>query len=97
MLSAEILPPAADDFEQGYRWYFEREPRAAHRFAEMIDRAIDKIRSKPLLGIRIDDEHRFYRIKKSFPYYLVYRIEATKIVIVAIAHNAQHPDYWRSR
>ena len=97
MLSAEILPPAVRDFDEGYAWYFRREPRAAARFADAIDAAIDKLRSDAALGIRLDDEHHFYRLKKGFPYYLVYRIEPTRIVIVTIAHNARHPDFWRGR
>jgi plasmid stabilization system protein ParE len=97
MLEVELLPPARDDFEQSYAWYCERDPNSAERFAYAIEDAIAKLCGKPELGIRLDDEHRFYRLKKSFPFYLVYRTEPTKIVVVAIAHNRREPAYWRGR
>ena len=97
MLEVEILPPAEDDFEQSYVWYRSRSPDAAARFRIAIRQAIDKVRHDPKLGIKIDEHYRFYRIKKSFPFYLVYRIEPAKIVVVAIAHNRRAPGYWRSR
>lgn len=93
MLEAELLPPARDDFEESYVWYLERSADAADRFTIAIEDAIDKLRRDPACGIRLDDEHRFYRLKKRFPFYLVYRTEPTKIVIIAIAHNRRAPGY----
>lgn len=97
MLDAEVLPPAEDDFEQSYLWYRKRSPDTAIRFRTVIREAIEKLRDDPALGIRMDDTYRFYRIKKSFPFYLVYRTEPTKIVVVAIAHNRREPGFWRAR
>ena len=97
MLEVEILPPAEDDFEQSYVWYRGRSPDAAIRFRIAIRLAIDKVRSNPSLGIKIDETYQFYRLKKSFPFYLIYRTEPTKIVVVAIAHNRREPGYWRER
>jgi plasmid stabilization system protein ParE len=97
MRDAELLPPARDDFDESYRWYHKQSVRAAERFAAAIDDAIEKLCREPNLGIQIDADHRFYRIKKSFPFHLVYRTEPTKIVIVAVAHNRREPGYWRGR
>ena len=97
MRDVEILPPAQDDFDEGYVWYRKRDQRAADGFDVSINAAIEKIRSDPTLGIRLDDEHFFYRLKKSYPYYLVYRVEPTKIIIVAISHYRRDPGYWRGR
>src|SRR5207248_1898795 len=72
MLDAEILPLAEDDFEQSYIWYRGRSPDAASRFTTAIREAVNKLRDDPRLGITIDEIYRFYRIKKSFPFYLVY-------------------------
>ena len=97
MLEAELLPRARQDFAESYAWYCAQSDRAADRFEAFINEAIEKLRCDPELGIRIDDKHRFYRLKKSFPFYLVYRTEPTKIVVVAIAHNRREPGYWRGR
>ncbi len=95
MLDAELLPRARQDFAESYAWYYAQSERAADRFETFINEAIEKLRDKPDLGIRLDDKHRFYRIKKSFPFHLVYRSEPKKIVVVAIAHNRREPGYWR--
>jgi len=97
MLDVEVLPPAEDDFEQSYVWYRNQSPDTAIRFRTVIREAIDKLRDDPKLGMRLDEIYRFYRIKKSFPFYLVYRTDPTKIVVVAIAHNRRQPGYWRGR
>jgi plasmid stabilization system protein ParE len=97
MLEVEILPPAEDDFEQSYVWYRARSSDAADRFRAAIRQAIDRVCSDPQLGIKVDEKHRFYRLKKSFPFHLVYRNEQTKLVIVAIAHHRREPGYWRGR
>ena len=95
MLEVELLPQARDDFEESYAWYFRQSEPAAERFATAIENAIEKICRNPAIGIRLDDDHRFYRIKRSFPFYLVYRIEPAKLVVVAVAHNSRRPGYWR--
>jgi plasmid stabilization system protein ParE len=97
MLEAELLPPARDDFEESYAWYFKRSAQAAELFTVAIDAAIERLCHNPLLDISIDEEHRFYRLKKSYPFYLVYRTEPTKVVVVAVAHNRREPNYWRGR
>jgi plasmid stabilization system protein ParE len=97
MLEAELLAPARDDFDESYFWYRKQSVRAAERFELTIDAAIQKLCDDPKIGIRIDDEHWFYRLKKSFPFYLVYRIEPTTIIVVAVAHNRRDPGYWRGR
>jgi plasmid stabilization system protein ParE len=97
MLEAEFLPPARDDFDESYAWYHERDTDAAERFTVAIDEAVAKLCGNPTLGIRLDDDHCFYRLKKSYPFYLVYRTESTKLVVVAIAHNRRAPGYWKGR
>jgi plasmid stabilization system protein ParE len=97
MLEAELLPPARDDFDESYGWYARQSLPAAERFEIAIDNALEKLCNDPKIGIRIDDDHWFYRLKRSFPFYLVYRIEPTKIVVVAVAHNRREPGYWRGR
>jgi plasmid stabilization system protein ParE len=97
MLEAELLPRAREDFAESYAWYYAQSERAAARFEIFINDATEKLRRKPDLGVRLDDKHRSYRIKKSFPFYLVYRTEPTKILIIAVAHNGREPGYWRGR
>ena len=95
MLDVEVLPK--DEFDESYYWYRGRSHDAAERFAVPIDNAIQKLRRDPDLGIRIDDEHRIYRLKKSFPFHLVFRVKLRTLVVVTVAHNRRSPEYWRGR
>jgi plasmid stabilization system protein ParE len=96
MYQIEFLPAADSDVDEGYQWYRKCEVRAAIDFLLAVDDAAQRVRQDPTLGPRIDEEHRFYRLKR-FPYYLVYRIEPTKIVVVAVSHYRRDPAYWHGR
>jgi toxin ParE1/3/4 len=97
MLDSELLPPARDEYDESYAWYCQRSERAAEGFEQSIESAIGKLCADPTPGIRIDDEHRFYRLKKSYPFYLVYRVESMKLIVVAVAHHRRRPNFWHSR
>jgi len=45
-------------------------------------------------GIRRDGARGVLR---RFPYFLVYRVEPERVVIVAVAHAHQRPGYWKDR
>jgi len=41
------------------------------------------------------DTRRF--LLRRFPYSVIYRVEPSRIVIVAIAHGRRRPGYWKER
>jgi hypothetical protein len=43
---------------------------------------VDTLRKRPLRG---------------FPYRIVYQLRRDHVLIVAVMHERQHPDYWRDR
>lgn len=61
-----------------------------------VDRALEYLCEFPKAAKRIDALHRSYKLHR-FPYLLIYRIEDAGLVIVAVAHAARKPDYWRGR
>lgn len=92
----EILPAALDEAEAAAAWYAERSPRAAAAFVAEVDRALALVAEAPerwsahLLGTR--------RIPlRRFPYLIVYRVETSRILVVAVAHGRRRPGYWRDR
>jgi len=96
MKSVRFHPLADEELTSATEWYLARSYTAAVRFAHEIQHAVERIAEGPqrypltLLGRR-----RFVLI--SFPYDVVYRVLATEIEIIAIAHHARRPGYWKRR
>ncbi len=92
----EFLPGARTDFDQALDWYLERSVPAAIGFASAVDAALETI---------VDDPDRFphifggcaYCALKRYPFRIVFRDEAKRLVVVAIAHAKRRPGYWKHR
>jgi plasmid stabilization system protein ParE len=90
------LPGARRDFDESFDWYAERSAVAAKRFSAAVDAALSEISADPERFARIDDRHRGCLLKR-FPFRIIYRIEPTKILVVAVAHAKRRPGYWKRR
>jgi plasmid stabilization system protein ParE len=89
--------PSADaDLLDATRWYVERSYSAASGFIREVEHAMNRIAETPnryprtRLGCR-----RF--VLMNYPYDIVYRELGDEIEIVAVAHHARKPMYWRRR
>lgn len=77
--------------------YYERQQRGLgmvfqHEAAVSAQRILDQ----PLAWqVEIDPVRRF--VFKRFPYKMLYVIRREHIVVLAVAHQHRHPDYWIDR
>ena len=92
----EYLDDALDEAEEAARWYAERSPTAAAGFTDELDVAAAAIERAPESWPQYDHGTRRFLLRR-FPYFLVYRIELTRVVIVAVAHAHRRPGYWKDR
>lgn len=92
----EYLDEAIEDAEAAARWYAARSGSAATGFADEVDSAVEAIEQNPEAWPRFDHDTRPYLLRR-YPFSVVYRLEATRILIVAVAHGHRRPGYWRSR
>jgi plasmid stabilization system protein ParE len=92
----EYLDEAIEEAEAAARWYAERSSSAALGFADEIDAAIAAIEANPEAWPKYDHGTRHYLLRR-FPFSVVYRVEATGILVVAVAHGNRRPGYWVSR
>ena len=98
MLRLEILEEAAEEAEEAARWYEDQCPGLGEEFLEEIDRAIDRIRESPQRWRQYGADARVRRfIVHRFPYAVVYTYDATRVLVIAVAHQHRRPGYWRSR
>lgn len=92
----EYFPQARLELESAFDWYLERSPRAAEAFLHEVDRAVVIIAAAPRVWPRFEASTRRYILQK-FPYSIVFRETATRIIVVAVAHHKRRPRYWYRR
>jgi plasmid stabilization system protein ParE len=92
----EYFEEALEEAVAAARWYAERSATAAAAFSDEIDEAESAIVRLPDAWPRFDYGTRRYLLRR-FPFSIVYRVEANRIVFVAVAHGRRRPGYWRSR
>jgi plasmid stabilization system protein ParE len=94
--AVEYVDEAIEEAAAAARWYAERSSSAAIGFADEIDAAIAAIEQNPETWPLYDHGTRHYLLRR-YPFSVVYRIEETRILVVAVAHGHRRPGYWASR
>jgi plasmid stabilization system protein ParE len=92
----EYLEEAIEETEAAARWYAERSATAAVGFSDEMDAAEADIVHFPEAWPRFEHGTRRYLLRR-YPLSVVYRVEAQRILIVAVAHRHRRPAYWKSR
>ena len=95
-LRLEYLDEALEEAEEAARWYAERSPTAAAGFAHELELAEAAIERTPNAWPAYEHGTRRFLLRR-FPYSAVYRIEQSRIVIIAVAHAHRRPGYWKQR
>jgi toxin ParE1/3/4 len=76
---------------------YERERRGLGlAFLTAVREAEALLTSHPELGMPLGDANRRQLVRR-FPYGLIYRPEAQRIYVLAVAHWRRRPDYWLER
>ena len=98
MAQAELVfhPEASAEYIESYGWYAAHDPRAADRFEQEVESAVQRIVQDPHRWPRYDEKHRKLLLRR-FPYLMIYREHGDRIWIVAVAHGHRTPGYWKKR
>jgi plasmid stabilization system protein ParE len=92
----EFQEEALLDYESASQWYLARSYTAASKFTDEIGLAIERIAEHPQRWPSGAGGTRKL-ILQHFPFVVIYRELAAKILIVAIAHGKRRPGYWKER
>jgi plasmid stabilization system protein ParE len=88
----EIHPAALAEAEAAAAWYAERNPQAAAAFTLELPALEREPHVHPTY------EHGTRRVLLGrFPFSVVYRFDAARVLIVAFAHASRRPGYWAER
>jgi toxin ParE1/3/4 len=91
-----FLEDAQEEFLEQISYYEEQQKGLGDQFRESVAVAIALASANPNLGSpwKLQTRRIF---PKGFPFSVVYRVEPTEVVVLAIAHFKRRPAYWRGR
>jgi hypothetical protein len=92
----DFHPEAAAELQSSLVWYRERSVTAASAFLASVRQALADIERTP--DRWPPDSYGFRALRlRNYPFQIVYRETSRGQRVVAVAHTARHPDYWRDR
>jgi ParE toxin of type II toxin-antitoxin system, parDE len=95
-VTARFLDIAAIELDEAIRWYNAQAPGLGDAFLVEVLAAVHRITIYPEAWHPLDDGVRRCRLTR-FPYGLIYAIDNSDILVLAVAHLHREPDYWRDR
>lgn len=101
MRRVRIHAAAADEAVEAAAWYEKERPGLGAEFQWAIDAALDLLEAQvvPLAVVPgVSGTQGAKRLfLRRFPYAVIVRESAGEVLVVAFAHTARRPGYWRNR
>lgn len=95
-MKARFIAPAQQELDKAVAHYNAQAPSLGDDLFDEVVSASQRLCDFPELWPKVRKDIRRCRLKR-FPYSLLYRANAEEIVVIAVMHHRQRPDYWRSR
>ena len=87
---------AEDELREAAMYYASRREGLGVEFIAEVRSATRILHEHPRLGHAISRRVRRLLVRR-FPYAVIYRVEAGRLFILAVAHLKRRPGYWRER
>ena len=101
MRKVRIHEAASQEAIEAATWYEHKRPGLGAEFQRALDLALDLLEEDivPLLPVPSSAHARGVKrlILKRFPFDIVVVERRTEIFVIAFAHHARRPGYWRQR
>ena len=95
-MTVRYLSEAVGEWIAAGRYYEAQRHGLGRRFDREFEAAIQKILEAPNRWPLERAKVRRYRMTK-FPYKIMYRLNDSEVVVVAVAHASRRPGYWADR
>lgn len=100
-MTLDVLPGARAEVREAALYFDALRPSKYDAFMALWDEGLDAIVATPRLFSPADDapaglEVREYLFRR-FQRRIVYLVQGTKVVVLALAHTRQQPGYWHDR
>ena len=96
MPAYRLVAEAQRELQSGISFYDATDPALGEQFALEVRRLCRRIAESPLQGAELRNGIR-RRLVRRFPYSVLYAVDASEILILAIAHQNRKPGYWAAR
>ena len=102
MRVVRILAEAANEAAEAAAWYESERQGLGEEFERAIDAALDLLEEDivpptPAVGVAARKLGANRLMLRRFPYDIVVRERHDEIIVIAFAHHAGRPGYWRKR
>jgi len=87
---------ASEELSNAVNYYEECEPGLGNDFLEEVYAAIKRILAYPEAWTKFSSRTRRCLVHR-FPFSIIYLVKENEIIIIAIAHSHQKPNYWKQR
>jgi toxin ParE1/3/4 len=92
----EFRAEARAEIDDAFAWYERQSTGLGFDFLRAVEAAAQSISRRPDAW-PLAHENLRRRILRRFPYSLIYRADADKVVVVACFHARRDPKRWHSR
>jgi plasmid stabilization system protein ParE len=87
---------AEDELMEAAKYYASRREGLGVDFIAEVRSATRVLQEHPRLGHAVSRRVRRLLVRR-FPYAVIYRAEAARLFVLAVAHLKRRPGYWRDR
>ncbi len=95
-MNIRLLEPAQAELDEAIAWYADQAPGLGDAFLIETLKALKLIDQFPQAWHPLSPHIRRCRLKR-FPYSVIYTLDDTDVLVLAVAHQHRKPGYWRSR
>ena len=82
-------------------WYNQRQAGLGDQFLEAVRQAFHRIVQHPDTHPKEESAQRRREIRRcpvvGFPYQVIFEIRTQELLVLAVAHHARRPGYWKRR
>ena len=96
MKPVRFQPEAEAEMIEAARWYEAQQAGLGSRTLTTVQDAVNRVGLDPLLYPAIDGDARRC-LTRTFPFGLVFRVQADGIAVIAVMHLLREPGYWQDR
>ena len=91
-----IEPDAEADIEAARTWDEQHRPGLGDAFIAAVDECLRRIQAMPGIYPIVARNARRTMVRP-YSYFVLYRVEAARIVVLAVMHTSRDPRTWQSR
>ena len=95
-MNVRFLAAAQQEFDEAYEWYEVQVAGLGIKFIDELWITARRIVAFPEGCEEVATGIRKCLIRR-FPYMLIYKLEQTEVLVLAVAHQHRKPQYWKIR